>query len=124
MDVDRMIDELIEREGDYVNHPADKGGPTRYGITEGVARAHGARIATSPDPEKTDFATFVGPKTEVVDTVTQPRLAFPALSVDGDRQGHLVGAVNDPREQGCSYVPPAHPPTPGAPREDDAASPP
>src|SRR5215207_7050502 len=41
MDVDELIDELIEREGGYVNHAADKGGPTRFGITEAVARAHG-----------------------------------------------------------------------------------
>ena len=41
MMVDELIDELIEREGGYVNHPADKGGPTRFGITEAVARAHG-----------------------------------------------------------------------------------
>jgi lysozyme family protein len=41
MDVDVLIDELIERKGGYVAHPADKGGPTRYGITEAVARAHG-----------------------------------------------------------------------------------
>src|SRR5919112_1983140 len=38
---DRLIEELIEREGGYVNHPADRGGPTRFGITEAVARAHG-----------------------------------------------------------------------------------
>ena len=38
---DRLIDELIEREGGFVNHPADRGGPTRFGITEAVARAHG-----------------------------------------------------------------------------------
>ena len=41
MDVDELIDQLIEREGDYASHPADKGGPTRFGITEAVARAHG-----------------------------------------------------------------------------------
>lgn len=41
MDVDELIDELIEREGGYVNHPADRGGPTCFGITEAVARAHG-----------------------------------------------------------------------------------
>jgi lysozyme family protein len=40
-DADRLIEELIEREGGYVNHPGDKGGPTRFGITESVARAHG-----------------------------------------------------------------------------------
>lgn len=39
--VDGLIDALIEREGGYVNHPADKGGPTCFGITEAVARAHG-----------------------------------------------------------------------------------
>lgn len=41
MDLDEAIDELIAREGDYVNNPADKGGPTRWGITEAVARAQG-----------------------------------------------------------------------------------
>ena len=40
-EVDALIDGLIEREGGYVNHPADKGGPTCFGITEAVARAHG-----------------------------------------------------------------------------------
>jgi lysozyme family protein len=40
-DVEALIDGLIEREGGYVNHPADKGGPTCFGITEAVARAHG-----------------------------------------------------------------------------------
>ena len=39
--VDRLIDGLIEREGGYVNHPADRGGPTNYGITLAVARANG-----------------------------------------------------------------------------------
>jgi lysozyme family protein len=39
--VARLVDELIEREGGYVNHPADRGGPTCWGITEAVARAHG-----------------------------------------------------------------------------------
>jgi lysozyme family protein len=41
MDVDELIDEVIGREGGYSNHPADKGGATRWGITEAVARAHG-----------------------------------------------------------------------------------
>jgi len=40
-DADRLIDELIDREGGFVNHPADRGGATRFGITEAVARAHG-----------------------------------------------------------------------------------
>ena len=41
MPVDDLIDSLIDREGGFVSHPADRGGPTKYGITEAVARAHG-----------------------------------------------------------------------------------
>jgi lysozyme family protein len=41
IDVDGLIDTLLEREGGYVDHPADKGGPTCFGITEAVARANG-----------------------------------------------------------------------------------
>lgn len=38
-----LIAALIEREGGYRDHPADRGGPTCWGITEQVARAHGYR---------------------------------------------------------------------------------
>lgn len=37
-------DQIIEgsgKEGGYVDHPSDKGGPTRWGITQTTARAHG-----------------------------------------------------------------------------------
>jgi lysozyme family protein len=40
-DVDELIDAVIEREGGFVSNPADKGGPTCFGITEAVARANG-----------------------------------------------------------------------------------
>ncbi len=40
-DVDELIDALIDREGGYVDNPADRGGPTCFGITQAVARAHG-----------------------------------------------------------------------------------
>jgi len=41
IDITGLIDAVIGREGGYSNHPADKGGPTRWGITEQVARAYG-----------------------------------------------------------------------------------
>ena len=39
--IEALIDGLIEREGDYVFHPADRGGPTRFGISQQVARDNG-----------------------------------------------------------------------------------
>jgi lysozyme family protein len=57
-DVDRLIDGLIEREGGYSNHPADKGGPTRFGITEAVARAHGYRGAMAQLPRDEAAAIY------------------------------------------------------------------
>ncbi len=41
MNIEKYLDELIKREGGYVNNPADRGGATKYGITEAVARANG-----------------------------------------------------------------------------------
>ena len=43
MTLNGLIDALIAREGGYVDHPADRGGPTRWGVTQAVARAHGYR---------------------------------------------------------------------------------
>jgi len=41
MNITDLIDRLIAREGGYVDHPADRGGATRWGITVAVARANG-----------------------------------------------------------------------------------
>jgi lysozyme family protein len=37
----QLVDRVIGIEGGYVNHPSDRGGPTRWGVTEQVARAYG-----------------------------------------------------------------------------------
>lgn len=39
--LERVIDGVITREKGYVDHPSDRGGPTKYGITEARARAEG-----------------------------------------------------------------------------------
>lgn len=41
MSFETLVDPLIGREGGYSNHPADRGGPTRWGVTEAVARKYG-----------------------------------------------------------------------------------
>ncbi len=39
--IERLLGEILVREGGYVDHPDDRGGATNWGITESVARAHG-----------------------------------------------------------------------------------
>ncbi|MEM0910905.1 MAG: glycosyl hydrolase 108 family protein [Pseudomonadota bacterium] len=34
MSIVDMLNDVIAKEGGYVNHPADRGGPTKYGITQ------------------------------------------------------------------------------------------
>jgi lysozyme family protein len=58
LSVDRMIDALIDREGGYVNHRADRGGPTCFGITEAVARAHGYAGAMRQLPREEAAAIY------------------------------------------------------------------
>jgi lysozyme family protein len=53
MKIDQYIDELIRKEGGYVNHPNDRGGPTNWGITEQVARAWGYRGDMKTLPRQT-----------------------------------------------------------------------
>lgn len=48
--IEALLDALIAREGGFVDHPDDRGGPTRYGITEAVARSAGYPGAMSALP--------------------------------------------------------------------------
>ncbi|MFM7568564.1 MAG: glycosyl hydrolase 108 family protein, partial [Betaproteobacteria bacterium] len=41
MTFDECFAALLQHEGDYVDHPDDPGGKTRFGVTEAVARAAG-----------------------------------------------------------------------------------
>lgn len=56
--IDRLIDAVIAREGDYVDHPADRGGPTRWGITAPVACAFGYRGEMRTLPRDTAAAIY------------------------------------------------------------------
>lgn len=52
--VQKLIAELIAREGGYVNHAADKGGPTKYGITQATLSAYLGRKASLDEVKALD----------------------------------------------------------------------
>jgi lysozyme family protein len=51
--VDQMIDDILRREGGYVNHPADRGGPTNFGITHATLASYRGLASCSADDVRT-----------------------------------------------------------------------
>lgn len=50
----KLIDDIILREGGFVDHPADRGGPTKHGITQAtLARWRGAPVTRDDVAELT-----------------------------------------------------------------------
>ena len=46
MNSDAIIDAILRREGGFVDHAADRGGPTKYGITKDTLSLWRKRVAT------------------------------------------------------------------------------
>ena len=51
MNATQILDDIIRREGGFVDHPADRGGPTKYGITQRTLSEWLKREATREDVE-------------------------------------------------------------------------
>jgi lysozyme family protein len=47
--VEQMIDDVIRREGGYVDHPQDRGGPTNFGVTQATLSRHLGRPASTDE---------------------------------------------------------------------------
>jgi lysozyme family protein len=55
--IDDMINDVLSKEGGYVNHPADKGGPTKFGITQATLSRFLEKAATVDDVKNLDLQT-------------------------------------------------------------------
>ncbi len=49
--IDRIIDRIVTHEGGFVDHPADRGGPTKYGITAATLARWRGVPADEVEPE-------------------------------------------------------------------------
>ena len=50
--ISSILDDIVEREGGFVDHPQDKGGPTKYGITQATLSRERGKPATAQDVAK------------------------------------------------------------------------
>ena len=55
--IDNLLEDILGKEGGYIDHPDDRGGATNFGITEAVARAAGWTGAMHNLPR--DFAIAI-----------------------------------------------------------------
>jgi lysozyme family protein len=92
--VDDLLDEVIAREGGFVNHPADRGGPTKYGITQRTLSEWLGRPATVDEVRTLDEETaraiyvvryLVGPRIDTLPPEIVPQ-AFDMAVNHGPRR--------------------------------------
>lgn len=79
MSKDQIFEGIVGREGGYVDDPNDRGGATRWGITERVARSHGYQGDMRDLPRETALAIldadyWTGPRFDQVHAIS-PRIA-------------------------------------------------
>lgn len=112
LNIDVLIEDLIDREGGYVNHSADRGGPTRWGITHAVARRQGYMDDIRHLPQSDAAAIYkklywVAPGFEKVADLA-PRLAEELFDTGvnmgtGTATGFLQRALNALNRNGGDY---------------------
>ena len=110
--IDGLIEDLIYREGGYVNHSADCGGPTRWGITEAVARRQGYMDDLRHLPQSDAAAIYkrlywAAPRFDKVAPMA-PRLAGELFDTGvnmgtGTATGFLQRALNALNRNGTDY---------------------
>jgi lysozyme family protein len=102
--VDQMIDDVIRREGGFVDHPEDRGGPTNFGITQATLSRHLGRHATADDVRRLGRATareiyrreyFDGPRIDQLPARIRPFVFDAAVNHGPGRAIRFVQRVCD-----------------------------
>lgn len=97
-----MIGDIMEREGGYSNHPKDKGGPTKYGITQKTLSAWMGRHCEAVDvialTKKTAYEIyehnyFIAPKLNSLPEPIQPILFDMSINHGTERAVKLLQEV-------------------------------
>ncbi len=57
MTVEKLINDIIAKEGGYVDHPLDRGGPTNFGITQSVLEQYMGHKITEEEVRNLDVNT-------------------------------------------------------------------
>jgi lysozyme family protein len=84
IDVGKLLDGVVTREGGYTDHAADLGGPTIWGVTQQVARAFGY---------KGDMRTM--PRTTALDIYRLRYWRAPHLDMIADRYPDVAAELFD-----------------------------
>ncbi len=86
--IDQIIKTILKHEGGYVNHPSDKGGPTKYGITQRTLTDYLCRQAEIDDVKNMEKSTAIDiykdiyyrtPKIDVLPDSLQPLITDMAV---------------------------------------------
>ncbi len=101
VDVEQLLDDILRREGGFVDHPDDRGGPTKFGITLQVLASYLGRAVTRNDVRELseDLAReiykrnyFYGAK---IDTLPEAIQAFVFDSAVNHGQGRAIKFVQE-----------------------------
>lgn len=57
LNINKLIDDVLSKEGGYVNHPADKGGPTNFGITQSTLSRYLECVVSVDEVKTLDIQT-------------------------------------------------------------------
>lgn len=81
--IDLMLEQVLKSEGGYVNNPKDKGGETKYGITEAVARANGYKGSMKNLPKQTAIDIYKRQYwTDACNKINSNKIAFMVLDMN------------------------------------------